>query len=50
MRAINLKTNHLTAPIGMDAGPLFLAWQCADGVRQAAYEIDCERRDCLAER
>ena len=40
MRAINLKTNHLTAPIGMDAGPLFLAWQCADGVRQAAYEIE----------
>ena len=24
MRAINLKTNHLTAPLGMDAGPLFL--------------------------
>lgn len=39
MRAINLKTNHLTAPIGIDAGPLFLSWQCADGVRQTAYEI-----------
>ena len=26
MRAINLKTNHLTAPLGMDAGPLFLSW------------------------
>ena len=37
MRAINLKTNHLTAPVGIDAGPLFLSWQCADGVRQAAY-------------
>ena len=23
MRAINLKTNHLTAPVGIDAGPLF---------------------------
>ena len=40
MRAINLKTNHLTAPVGIDAGPLFLSWQCADGVRQAAYEIE----------
>ena len=39
MRAINLKTNHLTAPVGIDAGPLFLSWQCADGVRQTAYEI-----------
>ena len=25
MRAINLKTNHLTAPVGIDAGPLFLS-------------------------
>lgn len=39
MRAVNLKTNHLTAPVGIDAGPLFLSWQCADGVRQTAYEI-----------
>ena len=40
MRAINLKTNHLTVPLGMDAGPLFLSWQCVDGVRQTAYEIE----------
>lgn len=40
MRAISLKTNHLTAPVGIDAGPLFLSWQCADGVRQTAYEIE----------
>lgn len=40
MRAINLKTNHLTAPLGMDAGPLFLSWQCVDGVRQTGYEIE----------
>ena len=39
MRAINLKTNHLTAPVGIDAGPLFLCWQCADGVRPPADEI-----------
>ena len=40
MQAINLKTNHLTSPIGMDDEPLFLSWQCADGVRQTAYEIE----------
>lgn len=39
MRAINLKTNHISAPIGMDAGPLFLSWQCTDGTQQTAYEI-----------
>ena len=40
MQATNLKTNHLSAPLGMDAGTLFLSWQCADGVRQTAYEIE----------
>ena len=40
MRAINLKTNHLTEPVGIDAGVLFLSWQCADGVRQTAYAIE----------
>lgn len=40
MQAIHLKTNHLTAPMGIDAGPLFLSWQCADGLHQTAYEIE----------
>ena len=40
MQATNLKTNHLSAPLGMDAGTLFLLWQCAGGVRQTAYEIE----------
>ena len=38
MQATNLKTNHLTQPLGIDAGTLFLSWQCAEGVRQTAYE------------
>lgn len=29
MQATNLKTNHLTQPLGIDAGTLFLSWQCA---------------------
>ena len=40
MRAIECKTNHLTEPVGIDAGALFLSWQCVDGVRQTAYEIE----------
>lgn len=40
MRAISLRTNHLTTPIGMDGGKLFLSWQCAEGIYQTAYEIE----------
>ena len=40
MQAINLKTNHLSVPVGMDAGTMFLSWQCTDGVEQTAYEIE----------
>lgn len=39
MQAVCLKTNHLTAPIGMDGGKLFLSWQCCGGTFQTAYEI-----------
>ena len=51
MQATNLKTNHLSAPLGMDAGTLFLSWQCAGGVRQTAYEIEVTAgaRRCTAQ-
>lgn len=39
MQATKLQTNHLTAPIGMDTGPLFLSWQCTDGMRQTERRI-----------
>ena len=39
MYAVNLKTNHLTNPIGIDADGLFLSWTCAGGIRQTAYRI-----------
>ena len=39
MYAINLKINHLTNPIGIDADGLFLSWICAEGIRQTAYRI-----------
>ena len=39
MQAAKLQTNHLTAPIGMGTGPLFLSWQCTDGMRQTERHI-----------
>lgn len=39
MQATKLQTNHLTAPIGMGTGPLFLSWQCTDGMRQTERHI-----------
>ena len=47
MQATNLQTNHLTAPLGMDGGPLFLSWQCTGGLRQTAYEIHLTADDAL---
>ena len=39
MKAIRLKTEYLTEPIGIDAEKPCLSWNCEDGVRQTAYEI-----------
>lgn len=40
MRAINLKTEHLTDPIGIDIANPYLSWTCEDGITQTAYEIE----------
>ena len=39
MRAIRLKTEYLTNPIGIDIARPRLFWNCEDGIRQTAYEI-----------
>ena len=39
MRAINLRTEHMINPIGIDIKEPYLSWNCADGRRQTAYEI-----------
>ena len=39
MQAINLKTEHMINPIGIDRKNPYLSWNCADGRRQTAYEI-----------
>ena len=39
MRAIRLKTEHLTAPMGVDFTAPQLFWNCEGGVRQTAWQI-----------
>lgn len=40
MKAVNLKTEHLTNPLGIDILRPYLTWNCRDGIRQTAYEIE----------
>ncbi len=39
MKAINLKTEYLKNPIGIDIKNPRLMWTCIDGIRQTAYRI-----------
>ena len=39
MRAINLKTDFLVNPIGIDKRNPVFSWNCEEGIRQSAYEI-----------
>ena len=42
MKAINLKTEHLISPLGIDVARPLLSWNCSEGVTQTAYEITAE--------
>lgn len=39
MKAVNLKTEHLGAPLGIDVARPLLSWNCSEGITQTAYEI-----------
>lgn len=39
MKAIRLKTEHMTNPLGIDIVRPYLTWNCQNGIRQTAYEI-----------
>lgn len=41
MRAIRLKTEYLHNPLGIDIAQPWLFWNCANGVKQTAYQILC---------
>lgn len=42
MKAINLKTEHMYNPMGIDIRQPYLSWNCSDGIRQTAYEVEAE--------
>lgn len=46
MKAVNLKTEHMVNPIGIDVLKPYVSWNYIDGKRQTAYEIEvvCEDR------
>ena len=39
MRAVNLRTEYLQNPLGIDITAPRLCWNCEDGIRQTAYQI-----------
>ena len=39
MKAINLKTEYLNNPIGIDVVKPRLFWNCKDGIKQIAYQV-----------
>ena len=39
MKAINLKTEYLRNPLGIDIVHPRLSWNCEDGIKQTAYQI-----------
>lgn len=45
MRAIDLTTEYLTDPIGIDTEFPHLSWKCSDGIKQTAYKIDSYNED-----
>lgn len=44
MRAVNLKTEHMVNPIGIDILKPYVSWNCIEGKKQTAYEVEavCE--------
>ncbi|MDL2249907.1 glycoside hydrolase family 78 protein [Lachnospiraceae bacterium OttesenSCG-928-J05] len=43
MKAVRLKTEHLTNPLGIDVLEPALTWNCEGGTWQSAYEIRAEK-------
>ena len=49
MRAVNLKTEHMVNPIGIDVLKPYVSWNYIDGKKQTAYELEavCEDKVIL---
>ena len=51
MKAINLKTEHLRNPLGIDVKAPVLSWNDSEGIRQTAYQVVafCKEREVQKE-
>lgn len=47
MRAVNLKTEHMKNPAGIDIRKPYLSWTCRDGRKQTAYEIEAKENGAI---
>ena len=45
MKAINIKTEYLNNPIGIDITSPRIRWNCTDGTKQSAYRIIAKEND-----
>lgn len=45
MRAVNLKTEHMVNPIGIDVLKPYVSWNYIDGKKQTAYELEAVCKD-----
>ena len=41
MHAIRLRTEHLQNPMGIDITTPMMHWNCAEGLRQNAFQLKC---------
>lgn len=47
MKAIELRTEQLENPLGIDVAKPRITWICHDGIRQSAYEVEISTKDRL---
>lgn len=45
MIAVNLRTEYLKDPMGIDIAKPRLFWNCQNGVTQTAYQVICRDED-----
>lgn len=48
MKAVNLKTEYMKNPLGIDVPRPYLSWICKGGKKQSAYELEAESNGVTA--
>ena len=47
MKAVRLRTEQMINPLGIDIEHPLISWNCEDGIRQTAYEVQVYRNDAI---